>query len=321
MGSELRRRLAERGLPLLSDSATGTWFQAHAPELGGECCDRMNGDRPDLVAQMYRLKIEAGADLVLTNTFNCSPVRLKEFGLRERCRELNRRGVALLREAGREAGRPIFAGGNLGPSGKVLGVSATYDEIKTSYREQAEELLAAGVDAICIETILQPLEAQAALEAVHEAGPGEAVIYATFSFLEGRAPNSGYRTFFGETIPELMEGKHDKLAKRPFAGLRNLPVDVVGSNCTVGLDDVTGIIREFRAYLTAHALTERFRLAAKPNSFIAPRDHYEPPEFAELRFPALCAAGADIIGFCCGSTPDHIRAAAKARARGVPPEA
>ncbi len=315
---EMRSRLEDsRSFPLLSDSATGTWFQQHAPELGGECCDRMNGDRPDLVARMYRLKIEAGADLVLTNTFNCSPVRLQEFGLRARCSELNRVGVALLREAAQGAGRPVFAGGNMGPTGKVIGVTATYDEITHSYREQAQELLGAGVDAICIETILQPLEAQAALEAVHEAGAGDTVVYATFSFLEGRATQGGYRTFFGETIPELMEGKYDKLAKRPFVGLRNLPVDVIGSNCTVGLDDVIGIIGEFREYLVAHGLTDRFRLAAKPNSVIALRQHYEPPELAETRFAALHQAGADIIGFCCGSVPDHIRAAARARENGI----
>src|SRR5882672_9369257 len=109
--------------PLLTDSATGTWFQQRlgVAHVGGECCDQYNVTTPEVVRELYRAKIDAGADVVLTNTFNSTPLRLAEFHMApEAAADFNAAGVRLLREEIARADREIFVGGNVGPTGKII---------------------------------------------------------------------------------------------------------------------------------------------------------------------------------------------------------
>jgi 5-methyltetrahydrofolate--homocysteine methyltransferase len=314
-------RLSSR-TPLLSDSATGTWFQQRlgVAHVGGECCDQYNVTAPDVVRELYRAKIDAGADVVLTNTFNSTPLRLAEFHMEpEVADRFNAAGVRLLREVVATADREIFVGGNVGPTGKIIGQSATYDEVMASMLAQIRALVRAGVDAICVETMLQSLEGQVAVEAAREVFADEGVtvpLYTTFAFMNRPAgSDAAFRTFFGDTVRHIMEGNEDLLAERPFVGARALAVDVVGANCTIGVDDAIAVTREFTRYFAEHGLTGKVFVSAKPNSQVMATMAYEDPEFAASRFEQLVGAGAHLVGFCCGSTPEHIAASARQRQR------
>ena len=310
--------LSER-VPLLTDSATGTWFQQRlgVAHVGGECCDQYNVTAPDLVRELYRAKVAAGCEVILTNTFNSTPLRLCEFGLESEADRFNQAGVNLLREVAGEAGREIYVGGNVGPTGKLVGQSATYDEVMDSMLSQIRALVRAGADLLCIETMLQALEAQIAVEAAREvfAEEGRSVpLYVTFAFMnrpEGKSDS--FRTFFGETVRHLMEGNTDLLAEREFVGAVRLGVDVVGANCTIGVEDAIAVTDEFSRYLDAHGLAGRIWISAKPNSQVMATMSYEDPEFAASRLPRLVGAGAHLVGYCCGSMPEHIAATALRR--------
>jgi 5-methyltetrahydrofolate--homocysteine methyltransferase len=313
------QRLSSR-TPLLSDSATGTWFQQRlgVDHVGGECCDQYNVTTPDVVRELYQAKIDAGADLVLTNTFNSTPLRLAEFHMeRGAADSFNAAGVRLLREAVATADREVFVGGNVGPTGKIIGQTATYDEVMDSMLGQIGALVRAGVDVICIETMLQSLEGQVAVEAARQVFSDEGVsvpVYVTFAFMNRPAGSEKeFRTFFGDTVRHLMEGNEDLLAERPFVGASALGVDIVGANCTIGVDDAVAVTEEFTRYFAEHGLAGKVFVSAKPNSQIMATMAYEDPEFAAARFERLVAAGAHIVGYCCGSTPDHIAASARQR--------
>lgn len=317
----LLTRLSSR-TPLLSDSATGTWFQQRlgAAHVGGECCDQYNVTAPEVVRELYRAKIDAGAELVLTNTFNSTPLRLAEFHVEpETADRFNAAGVKLLREVIADSGREVFVGGNVGPTGKIIGQSATYDEVMASMLAQIRALVRAGVDAICVETMLQSLEGEVAVEAARQVFSDEGIsmpLYMTFAFMNRPAGSDAeFRTFFGDTVRTIMEGNEDLLAERPFVGARALGIDVIGANCTIGVDDAVLVTREFSRYFAEHGLTGKVFVSAKPNSQVMATMAYEDPEFVAARFERLVEAGAHLVGFCCGSTPGHIAATARERLR------
>ncbi len=300
--------------PILTDSATGTWFQERVKDEAGTCCDGYNLTAPDAVREMYREKLEAGADLILTNTFNSCILRLPEFGLEDQADELNAAGVQLLRQAMADTGRACFIGGDVGPTGRVIGDNATFPEVRESFARQIRALVQAGVDVICVETLLQALEGQAAAEAAHEVFAHEGVtvpLYLTSVFTDRAANQAEHRTFFGETVTEMLEGKYDILAESHFKGFLGLGATVVGANCSVGLDDVIPITAAFRRYLDRHGLRGKVFVSAKPNSMVMSTQSYEGPEVAAARLPELLTAGADMIGYCCGSWPEHIRVTAE----------
>jgi 5-methyltetrahydrofolate--homocysteine methyltransferase len=316
----LLERLSQR-TPLLTDSATGTWFQQRlgVDRVGGDCCDQYNVTEPEIVRELYRAKIRAGSDLVLTNTFNSTPLRLAEFHMEPTVADrFNDAGVRLLREVVASVDREVFVGGNVGPTGKIIGQSATYDEVGASMTAQIRALVRAGVDVICIETMLQSLEGQVAVEAARQVFAEEGLtvpIYTTFAFMNRpEGSTAEFRTFFGDSVRNIMEGNEDLLAERQFIGARALGVDIVGANCTIGIEDAICVAEEFTRYLGQHELDGQFFMSAKPNSQVMATGVYEDPEFAAERFDRLVQAGAHLIGFCCGSTPEHIAAVARRRA-------
>ncbi|HEX6317520.1 MAG TPA: homocysteine S-methyltransferase family protein [Burkholderiales bacterium] len=311
----LQRLARAHQRPMLADSATGTWFQDHVKDEAGTCCDGYNLTKPDEVRRMYRDKLEAGAELMLTNTFNSCVLRLPEFGLDVADADrLNAEGVRLLRQAMGDTGRHCFIGGDVGPTGLIIGDTGTYPEIRANFVRQIRALVQAGVDVICVETLLQALEGQAAAEAAHEVFAKEGVkvpLYMTVVFTDLAPGQSEHRTFFGDSVEEMLEGKDDALAGQRFEGLLKLGADVVGANCSVGLGDVIPIATRFRQHIDAKGLTGKVFVAAKPNSVVMSNQSYEGPDVAAERLPELVRSGAHIIGYCCGSLPEHIRVTAE----------
>jgi 5-methyltetrahydrofolate--homocysteine methyltransferase len=305
--------------PMLADSATGTWFQDNVPDEAGTCCDGYNLSKPDEVRRMYRAKLEAGAELILTNTFNSCVLRLPEFGLDVADADrLNTEGVRLLRQAMADTGRTCFVGGDVGPTGLIIGDTGTYPDVRANFEQQIRSLVLAGVDAICVETLLQGLEGQAAAEAAHEVFAKEGVkvpLYMTCVFTDLAPGQSEHRTFFGDTVEEMLDGKQDELAQQRFDGMLALGCTVVGANCSVGLGDVIPIATRFRQYIDAKGLAGKVFVAAKPNSVVMSNLSYEGPDVAAARLPELVRTGAHIIGYCCGSLPEHIEVTADGLAK------
>ena len=301
--------------PILADSATGTWFQNNVKDEAGTCCDGYNLSKPDEVRRMYRDKLEAGAELMLTNTFNSCVLRLPEFGIDVADADrLNTEGVRLLRQAMADTGRHCYVGGDVGPTGLIIGDTGTYPDIKDNFVRQIRALVQAGADVICVETLLQALEGQAAAEAAHEVFAKEGVklpLYMTVVFTDLAQGQSEHRTFFGDTVVDMLEGKDDELAGQRFEGFIKLGADVVGANCSVGLGDVIPIATRFRQYIDSHGLKGKMFVAAKPNSEVMSSQTYEGPDVAAARLPELLKSGADVIGYCCGSWPEHIKVTAE----------
>jgi len=300
--------------PMLADSATGTWFQDHVKDEAGTCCDGYNLSKPDEVRRMYRDKLEAGAELMLTNTFNSCVLRLPEFGLDVADADrLNSEGVRLLRQAMADTGRHCFIGGDVGPTGLIIGDTGSFPDVRANFVRQIRALVEAGVDVICVETLLQGLEGQAAAEAAHEVFAKEGVkvpLYMTVVFTDLAPGQTEHRTFFGDTVEEMLEGKHDELAQQRFDGMLALGATVVGANCSVGLDDVIPIATRFRQHVDAKGLAGKVFVVAKPNSVVMSNQSYEGPDVAAARLPELVRSGAHIIGYCCGSLPEHIKVTA-----------
>ena len=301
--------------PMLADSATGTWFQEHVKDEAGTCCDGYNVTNPDIVRRMYREKLEAGAELILTNTFNSCVLRLPEFGIEvDAADQLNTEAVRLLRQAMADSGRSCFIGGDVGPTGLIIGDTGSFPDVRASFERQIRSLVLAGVDVICVETLLQALEGQAAAEAAHDVFAKEGVtvpLYMTCVFTDLAPGQSEHRTFFGDSVEEMLEGKYDELAQQRFDGMLALGCTVVGANCSVGLGDVIPIAARFRKQIDAKGLAGKVFVAAKPNSAVMSTQSFEGPDVAAARLPDLVRTGAHIIGYCCGSSPEHIKVTAE----------
>ncbi len=287
--SKLTNFLAGPGI-LVADGATGTQLQKAGLKPGASP-EHWNLENPDAIRALHRGYIEAGANVVLTNTFGGTRFRLARHGLEGQVREINEAAAKLAREA---AGDSVFVFGDIGPSGELLKPlgKLTYEEAVAGFAEQAGGLLAGGVDAILIETMSDINEAKAAIQGVRQAGP-DIPLLVTFSF------DTHGRTMMG-TKPE-------KVAKEIWA----LGVAAIGANCGRTLTETLTAIEQMRA-----AVPEAV-LMAKPNAGL-PRASggdmvYDvtPDVMAEYA-RQFAAQNVKIFGGCCGSAPEHIRAIAGA---------
>jgi 5-methyltetrahydrofolate--homocysteine methyltransferase len=276
---------------LVFDGGYGTMLFA-AGLANGACPELWNATHADVVAGIHRAYFEAGSDLVETNTFGGTRLKLNEYGLGERTRELNQRGARLARAVAPAHG---YVAGSIGPTSRLpaeyepLG-DTTDEAYLETFREQAEALAEGGVDLFAVETMMFPQEALAAVRACKAAAdlPVMATMFFQYEELHDRD-----RTMWGESPAEVA-------GKLLAAG-----ADVVGMNCGRGPDRATVIVREMRAVTAAP-------LVAYPNAGLpvttGDRVTYElGPEAMAREYPALLDAGASIVGACCGSTPDHVR--------------
>jgi 5-methyltetrahydrofolate--homocysteine methyltransferase len=303
------------------DTAHPPAAHAHGDGCGCSHDQRGNNDllsltRPDIIAGIHREYLEAGADLVETNTFNSTSVSLADYGLSRLAYELNETGARLARaacdDAERATGRPRFAIGVLGPTSRTASLSpdvnrpgyraVTFDDLRFAYREAADGLIEGGADVLMVETIFDTLNAKAALFAIEEA----------FERRDGRLPvmisgtitDASGRTLSGQTAEAFW---YSVRHSRPLA---------IGLNCALGA-------KELRAYVdvlagVADAYVSTHPNAGLPNAF---GGYDETPDDMAAVMREFAEAGlVNFVGGCCGTSPAHIAAIAAA-VRGLAPRA
>ena len=290
--------------PVLTDGAWGTQLQA----LGlaaGEFPDAWNLTHPERVTGVARAYVEAGSQVILTNTFGANRVRLADHGLAECGAEINRLGVEISRRAAKGRAR-VFA--SMGPSGKMLmSGETTVDALESAFSEQAQALAAAGADALVVETMSDLDEARAAVRAARQTG---LPVVACMVFDAGKDKD---RTMMGKTPEQVAEA------------LSAAEADVIGSNCGQGIAGFAAICRRLRAatdrpiWIKANA-----GLPEMVEGSVVYRT--TPGDFAG-HGAELIEAGARFLGGCCGTTPEFIRqlglalrASAGLRNRGADPD-
>ena len=252
----------------------------------GACPDAWNLTQPEKVEEVARAYVEAGSQVILTNTFGSNRFILARHGLADKVAEINRAGVAISRRAA--SGRAmVFA--SVGPSGVMLMMGqVSEDELKAAFAQQVQAIAQAGADGIVIETMSDPAEASLAAAAAHETG---LPVVACMTFDSGAKKD---RTMMGAT-PE-----------QAAAQLAAAGADVIGSNCGQGIAGMVEVCRRL------HAATDRpiwIKANAGLPENVDGKTVYRqtPAEFAAY-VPQLVEAGASVIGGCCGTTPEFIRA-------------
>lgn len=289
-----RWELIERvraGETLVFDGGYGTMLFA-AGLANGACPELWNDTHAEVVREIHAGYFDAGSDFVETNTFGGSRLKLNEYKLGDRTRELNVKGVQLARSV---CPPGKWVAGSIGPTSRLpaeyepLG-DTTDEEYFETFKEQAEALAEGGVDLFAVETMMFPQEAVAAIRACKAVTdlPVMATMFFQYEELHDRD-----RTMWGESPADVARN------------LLAAEADVVGMNCGRGPDRAVVIIREMRQITDVP-------LIAYPNAGLpitsGDRVTYElDPEAMAKHYPALLDAGCDIVGACCGSTPEHIR--------------
>ena len=288
-------KLKEKKL-LVGDGAWGTMLQKSGLKAG-ECPEEWNVTHAREVRNIASLYARAGADIVLTNTFGGSFLKLKKYSLEARTRELNEAGARLSIEgaAAGEIASGCLVAASVGPTGEFmapLGV-VTEEEMEAVFARQISALLEGGVQIIIIETMTAIEEAVCAVRAAKKLD-SSIDVGATMTF--DPVPD-GFKTIMGVDCA------------RAVRELTGAGVDLVGSNCGNGIDQMIPITREIRQYTELPILIQSN--AGNPEFIKGETVFRQSPEYMADRIGELVEAGADIVGGCCGTTPDHIAAIKK----------
>ena len=292
-------------------AAAGT--HAHAPgcACGHEARDQKgNNDlltltRPDVIGAVHAAYLEAGSDMIETNTFNSTAISLEDYGLQHLARELNAEGARLARKACDEAeaqdpSRPRFVVGVLGPTSRTASISPDvnrpgfraidFDTLRSAYREAADGLLDGGADVLMVETVFDTLNAKAALFAIEEVFESRGARWPVM--ISGTITDASGRTLSGQT------------AEAFWYSLRHTQPLSIGLNCALGAKDLRAHVDILAQVADAHVSTHPN--AGLPNAF---GGYDETPEDMAAVLREFAEAGLlNIVGGCCGTTPDHIRA-------------
>jgi 5-methyltetrahydrofolate--homocysteine methyltransferase len=313
----LETLLAERILVL--DGAMGTMIQQrgleeadyrgrrfadHGSDLKGNN-DLLNLTQPQMIADIHRMFLDAGADILSTNTFNATTVAQADYGTGDAVEEINREGARLARAVAdavtrSDPERPRFVAGALGPTNRTASISpdvedpgfrnTSFDELRDAYREAAQALVAGGADILLIETVFDTLNAKAAIFAADALAEdlGEPVPV----IISGTITDRSGRTLSGQTVEAFWNSVRHA---RPLA---------VGLNCSMGAE-------QLRPYLAALSQVAEVPVSAHPNAGL-PNDmgeYDEVPEITARHLGEWAEAGlVNLVGGCCGTTPDHIAA-------------
>lgn len=276
---------------LVSDGAWGTMLQERGLQHG-ECPELWNVTRRGDVFAVAKGYVDAGADIILTNSFGASPIRLAHFDLEDRAAELNKAAAAISREA---AGDDVFVLGSVGPTGVVPMKGHVKDaDVFNGFRLQATALKQGGVDAILIETMSAIDEAEIAIRAARDAT--ELEVICTFTF--DRTATGDYRTMTGVSPAEMAKA------------LKGAGASIIGANCGNGFGQMIDVVRDIRKVDSATPLLVQAN-AGLPVVENGKLVYNETPEMVALKARTLMECGANIIGGCCGTTPSHIRAIVK----------
>ncbi len=275
--------MIKEGKVLLSDGAWGTFLQAEGLQQG-ECPELWNVEHKDVVLKIAKSYIDAGSDMIETNTFGGNKIKLEHYGLGKRTYELNKAGA----EISREAAVDKIVLGSIGPTGKILMMGdITEEELFDAFTEQIKGLRDGGVNAFCIETFFDLKEAEIAIKAVKENTDLELIL--TFSF--DKSP-SGFNTMMGVSPKVLIKQFQND-------------VDIIGTNCSNGFEGMIDIVKEMREVNNDIPILVHANAGMPITSEEGIKYPDTPLIMAELT-PELLQAGANAIGGCCGTTPEHI---------------
>ena len=291
MASLLERITA--GEILISDGAWGTFLQAKGLQPG-ECPESWNITHPDDVRAIAAAYVAAGSDIVETDSFGATAYKLREFGLEDKVAEYNTAAARLSKEA---IGNKGYVAASIGPTGQIVedeGGDVTEADLYHAFQQQVIALAAGGADALCIETMSSVSEAVQAIKAAkaHTHLP----VICTFTFEPGER---GFRTMMGVAPARAAE-------EAVAAG-----ADIIGANCGNGIANMVEITRQLRAAAPDTPILIHAN-AGMPVYEHGKTVFTETPADMAARVADLIHAGANIIGGCCGTTPDHIAALAQA---------
>lgn len=319
----IRQALNEKVRPLVLDGGFGTMVQRYGlkeEDFRGyryrDIPGMMLGNnemlcltRPDVVSDIYRAYVDAGADILTANTFSANSISQADYNCQHLVGDMNREAVRLARRAFAESGRQGFVIATVGPTNKSLSISPdindpacraiTFDQLAEAYMEQIEVLAQEGVDAILLETIFDTLNAKAGIYAMQE------VMHRT-----------------GKDIPLMLSATVNDAAGRLLSGqtleaflisVAHAPILSIGLNCSFGADQMLPVLRNLHRILTERAGEngKRIFISCHPNAGLPnSMGQYDvtPHQFAQTVRPMIEEGLADIIGGCCGTTPEHIKA-------------
>ena len=295
-------------LQLPESEFRGEQFADHESDLRG-CADVLSLTRPDLIRSIQRQYLDAGADILTTNTFTATRFGLSEFGLEDYVHDINREGARLARIIAdeytqRNPEKPRFVAGSIGPTNKTLSLSPavddpgyrdiSFDEIVEAYSEAVRGLLDGGVDILLVETVFDTLNAKAALYAIEK----------VFDDIGTRVPvmvsftavDMSGRNLSGQTVEAF------------YASVSHIPLLSVGINCSLGSEQIRPFLAEL-ADVSSHFVSCHPN-AGLPNEF---GEYDESPAYMAANLLEFAESGlANIVGSCCGSTPEHTRVIAEA---------
>lgn len=283
-------QLVTSSSPVITDGAWGTQLQARGLQLG-EFPDAWNLTHPDRVLEVAKLYVDAGSDIILTNTFGATQPRLAEAGLENDAAEINRLGAQISRSAAQNHAR-VF--GSIGPSGKMLLTGdITPDTLLKAFTEQAQALAEGGVDALVIETMSDPEEARIAITA---AKTTSLPIVACMVFDAGKNKD---RTMMGNTPEQIA------------AILTEAGANAIGSNCGQGIANFIPLTQRLKS--ATHLPIWIKANAGLPEMINGQVTYNTSPQQFASHYSALQQAGATFIGGCCGTNPLFIQALLQSR--------
>ena len=319
----IRQALNEKVRPLVLDGGFGTMVQRYGlkeEDFRGyryrDIPGMMLGNnemlcltRPDVVSGIYRAYVDAGADILTANTFSANSISQADYNCQHLVGDMNREAVRLARRAFAESGRQGFVIATVGPTNKSLSISPdindpacraiTFDQLAEAYMEQIEVLAQEGVDAILLETIFDTLNAKAGIYAMQE------VMHRTGKdiplMLSATVNDASGRLLSGQTLEAFL------------ISVAHAPILSIGLNCSFGADQMLPVLRNLHRMLTERAGEngKRIFISCHPNAGLPnSMGQYDvnPEQFAQTVRPMIEEGLADIIGGCCGTTPEHIKA-------------
>jgi 5-methyltetrahydrofolate--homocysteine methyltransferase len=286
----MMKSIAEKirlGKIMVSDGAWGT-FLIDKGLSPGECPEYWNIQKPDAVYDIAKSYIDAGSDMIETNSFGANTFKLLPYKLSDKVFEINKAAAQISRRA---AGSDKHVLGSIGPTGKMLVMGdVTFDELYDAFKQQAIALTEGGVDALVIETMSDIEESVAAVKACKENTEAEVICTMTFE----KTGDDVYHTMMGVTPAQMTKMIIDAGA------------DIIGANCGNGIQNMIGIVNEIRQVNKLVPVLIHANAGAPVyhnGKTIFPESPQEMSEYLD----ALIKAGANIIGGCCGTTPEHIK--------------